>query len=81
LSLAEELRWAYGCKTISRIKLFKEETTIATSGGDVSVKIGHLDKREIIFPEYDDMAKAMKNIDKSYDDIFFEILSELKKET
>lgn len=68
-------------QTISRIKLFKEETTISTSGGDVSVKIGHLEKRDVIFPEYDDMAKAMKNIDKSYDDIFFEILSELKKET
>jgi uncharacterized protein (TIGR00299 family) protein len=66
--------------TIPRIKLHREETTISTEGGDVSVKIGRLDNRELIFPEYDDMIKAMKKADKSYDDIYFEIQSRLRKE-
>ncbi len=67
--------------TKPRIKLFREETTVSTSGGDVSVKIGLLDEKDIIFPEYENMVKAMKNANKSYDDIFFEILSGLRKET
>ncbi|UCE67203.1 MAG: LarC family nickel insertion protein, partial [Candidatus Zixiibacteriota bacterium] len=67
--------------TIPRIKLRREEITVPTEGGDVSVKIGRLGGRELLFPEYDDMVKAMKNADKSYDDIYFEILSSLRKET
>lgn len=66
--------------TIPRIKLFRNETTVKTSGGDVSIKIGRLDDKELIFPEYDDMIAAMKKTDKSYDDIYFEILSSLRKE-
>jgi uncharacterized protein (TIGR00299 family) protein len=66
--------------TIPRIKLFRKETVIKTDGGDVSVKIGSLDDRELIFPEYDDMIRVMKKTKKSYDDIYFEILSRLRKE-
>ncbi len=66
--------------TIPRIKLARKETTIVTSGGDVSVKIGRLDNKELIFPEYDDMIEAMKKADKSYDEIYFEIQSNLRKE-
>ncbi len=68
-------------ETILRIKLIREEITIPTEGGEVSVKIGRLDGRELLFPEYDDMIKAMKNADRSYDDIYFEIQSSLRKET
>jgi uncharacterized protein (TIGR00299 family) protein len=66
--------------TIPRIKLKREETVISTEGGDVSVKIARLDNRKLIFPEYDDMIEAMKNSDKSYDDVYFEIQSNLRKE-
>jgi len=68
-------------ETIPRIKLYRDETIIPTSGGDVSVKIGRLENRELIFPEYEDMIKAMKKADKSYDDIYFEIQGSLRKET
>jgi uncharacterized protein (TIGR00299 family) protein len=68
-------------KTVPRIKLHREETVVSTSGGDVSVKIAHLDDMEMIFPEYDDMVKAMRKTDRSYDDIYFEIQSNLRKET
>jgi len=68
-------------KTVSRIKLHREETIVSTSGGDVSVKIARLDGREMIFPEYDDMIKAMRQSDKSYEDIYFEILRRIRKET
>jgi len=68
-------------KTIPRIRLHREETVVTTAGGDVSVKIARLDGREMIFPEYDDMIKAMGRADKSYDDIYFEIKSRMRKET
>jgi uncharacterized protein (TIGR00299 family) protein len=68
-------------KTIPRIKLHREEKIISTSGGDVSVKVARLDDKEMIFPEYDDMVKAMRHADKSYDDIYFEIRSKMRKET
>jgi uncharacterized protein (TIGR00299 family) protein len=68
-------------KTVPRIKLHREETVVSTSGGDVSVKIARLDDKEILFPEYDDMVKAMRKTDRSYDDIYFEIQSNLRKET
>lgn len=68
-------------KTIPRIKLHREEKVVSTSGGDVSVKIARLDGREMIFPEYDDMIKAMRTANKSYEDIYFEIQSRIRKET
>ena len=66
--------------TIPRIKLHREEKTIATAGGEVKIKIARLDGKELIFPEYEDMIRVMKETDRSYDDIYFEILSNLRKE-
>jgi uncharacterized protein (DUF111 family) len=64
----------------SRMKLPRKQMTVSTSGGDVSVKIAELDGRKMIFPEYDDMVRAMKKAQASYDDIYFEIQSALRKE-
>jgi uncharacterized protein (TIGR00299 family) protein len=64
----------------SRIKLRRREISVTTSGGDVSVKIGHAEDGDIIFPEFDDMSSAMKRSGKSYDDIYFEIKNMLRKE-
>jgi uncharacterized protein (TIGR00299 family) protein len=68
-------------RTVSRIKLKRKTMTVVTSGGDVSVKLADLDGRYLIFPEYDDMAAAMERSGKSYEDIFYEIKSNLRKES
>jgi hypothetical protein len=57
----------------SRLKLPRRQITVATSGGDVAVKVAELDGRKLIFPEHDDMARAMKRANVNYDDIYFEI--------
>jgi hypothetical protein len=62
-----------------RMKLPRTQIIIPTSGGDVSVKIAELDGKKLIFPEYDDMVKAMKKGGQNYDDIYFEIQRAIKK--
>ncbi len=64
----------------SRIKLSRRQITVATSGGDVSVKLAELDGKKLIFPEFDDMSRAMKKAGLSYDDIYFEIQRAIRKE-
>jgi len=64
-----------------RVKLPRRETTISTSGGDVSVKLADFDGSTILFPEYDDMVHAMNQANRSYDDIYFEIQCALRKES
>jgi uncharacterized protein (TIGR00299 family) protein len=63
-----------------RLKLARKQVTIATSGGDVAVKIAMLDNRKLFFPEYDDVARAMNKANASYDDIYFEIQRALRKD-
>jgi pyridinium-3,5-bisthiocarboxylic acid mononucleotide nickel chelatase len=64
----------------SRLKLPRRQITVPTSGGDISVKIAELDGKKLIFPEYDDMSRAMKKAGVSYDDIYFEIQRAIRKE-
>ena len=68
-------------RTVSRMKLKRKTVQVDTSGGRVSVKVADLDGRSLIFPEYDDMAAAMRKSGKSYEDILFEIKSNLRKES
>lgn len=64
----------------SRIKLDRREVTVSTSSGEIGVKIATLDGRDIIFPEFEDMIAAMKKTNRSYEDIYFEIMEKLGKE-
>lgn len=64
----------------SRIKLKRRTVEIQTSGGRVSVKIGSCDGSDVILPEFDHMAAAMKRSGRGYDEIFFEIKEALRKE-
>jgi uncharacterized protein (TIGR00299 family) protein len=64
----------------SRLKLPRLQIVVPTSGGDISVKVAKLDDRKLIFPEFDDMSRAMKKTGRSYDDIYFEIQSAIRKE-
>jgi uncharacterized protein (DUF111 family) len=64
----------------SRLKLARRQITVPTSGGDVSVKVAEIGGRKLIFPEHDDMARAMKKANANYDDIYFEIQSATRKE-
>lgn len=67
-------------ETVSRIKLVRRESKVNTSGGKVSIKIAEIDGQKLIFPEHDDMMKAMKKSKLYYDDIYFEIQRAIKKE-
>jgi uncharacterized protein (TIGR00299 family) protein len=64
----------------SRLKLPRLQIIVPTSGGDVAVKVANLDDKKLIFPEFDDMSRAMKKAGMSYDDIYFEIQSAMRKE-
>ena len=64
----------------SRIKLDRREVTVSTSSGEIGVKIATLDGRDIIFPEFEDMITAMKNTNRGYEDVYFEIMEKLGKE-
>jgi len=57
----------------SRMKLPRTQITVATSGGDVAIKIAEHEGKKFLFPEYDDMARAMKKTKSGYDDIYYEI--------
>jgi uncharacterized protein (TIGR00299 family) protein len=65
----------------SRIKLDRRQVTVSTSSGEIGVKIATLDGRDIIFPEFEDMIAAMKRTSRSYEDIYFEIMEKLGKES
>ncbi|HBC46697.1 MAG TPA: nickel pincer cofactor biosynthesis protein LarC [candidate division Zixibacteria bacterium] len=64
----------------SRIKLPRLQIIVSTSGGDVSVKVAKLDGKNLIFPEFDDISRAMKKAGLSYDDIYFEIQRAIRKD-
>ena len=64
----------------SRMKLPRKQITVPTSGGDISVKVAELDGRKLIFPEHDDMMKAMNKASLSYEDLYFEIQRAIRKE-
>jgi pyridinium-3,5-bisthiocarboxylic acid mononucleotide nickel chelatase len=64
----------------ARLKLPRTQLTITTSGGDISVKVAELEGKNLIFPEYDDMAKAMKKTGQIYEDLYFEIQRAIRKE-
>jgi uncharacterized protein (TIGR00299 family) protein len=64
----------------SRLKLPRLQIIVPTSGGDVSVKVANLDDKKLIFPEFDDISRAMKKAGVSYDDIYFEIQRAIRKE-
>ncbi len=64
----------------SRMKLPRKQLTIPTSGGDISVKVAELDGKKLIFPEHDDITRAMRKTGLSYDDIYFEIQRAIRKE-
>jgi pyridinium-3,5-bisthiocarboxylic acid mononucleotide nickel chelatase len=64
----------------SRIKLPRRQITVSTSGGDISVKVAELNGKKLIFPEHNDISRAMKKAGLSYDDIYFEIQRALRKE-
>jgi uncharacterized protein (DUF111 family) len=63
-----------------RLKLPRRPVIIKTSGGDVAAKIAEFDGRQLIFPEYDDVVRAMSKANASYDDIYFEIQSTMRKD-
>jgi pyridinium-3,5-bisthiocarboxylic acid mononucleotide nickel chelatase len=68
------------CSSSARIKLPRLQIIVKTSGGDVSVKVAKLDGKKLIFPEFDDMSRAMKKAGLSYDDIYFEVQRAIRKE-
>ena len=68
-------------KRITRLKLPRKEKTIKTAFGDIAVKLAYFNERVLYFPEFESVANAARQTDKSFDEIYFEIMSQLRKET
>ena len=65
---------------VERWKLNREEKTISTKYGAIPVKLASYDGKLLYFPEYDFVAEAAAKGKCKFDDIYFEIISELRKE-
>lgn len=65
---------------IKRWKLKRETKIYHTRFGDIQVKLAYYNDRVLYFPEYDAVADKARQAAKSFDDIYFEILSQLRKE-
>ena len=68
-------------KRINRLRLPRKEKTIKTAFGDIAVKLAYFNERVLYFPEFESVANAARQTGKSYDEIYFEIMSQLRKET
>jgi uncharacterized protein (TIGR00299 family) protein len=66
---------------VNRWKLPREEKIINTQYGEIPVKLATYDNKLLYFPEYENVAEAARKYEKNFDEIYFEILSLLRKET
>ncbi len=65
---------------IERSKLPRKETIVETKYGEIPVKLASYNDKVLYFPEYDNVAEAARLSGCSFDDIYFEIISILRKE-
>jgi uncharacterized protein (TIGR00299 family) protein len=66
---------------INRWKLARKEIKVNTAYGEIPVKLANYDGKVLYFPEFDYVARAAAAHKKNFDEIYFEILSLLRKET
>ncbi|MCD6162298.1 MAG: nickel pincer cofactor biosynthesis protein LarC [candidate division Zixibacteria bacterium] len=68
-------------KRVQRWKLPREKKTISTKYGEISVKLANYEGKALYFPEYESVAKTARQAMMNFDDVYFEILSQLRKES
>jgi len=68
-------------KRVERWKLPREEKIAGTTFGDIPVKLAYYEEKVLYFPEYEYVAKAARQAKKSFDEVYFEIISQLRKES
>ena len=68
-------------KQVKRWKLPREDKLINTEYGEIPVKLAYYEGKLLYFPEYESVAKAARQAEKSFDDVYFEIISQLRKES
>jgi len=65
---------------LDRWKLHREEVLVETQYGKMPVKLARYEDKILYFPEFEPMARAAEQAHKNIDDIYFEIISRLRKE-
>ncbi len=65
---------------VKRNILPRKEIIVPTKYGEFSVKLASYEGKVLYFPEYDNVAEAAALSGSSFDDIYFEIISTLRKE-
>ncbi|RKX20911.1 MAG: nickel pincer cofactor biosynthesis protein LarC [Candidatus Zixiibacteriota bacterium] len=68
----------------SRIKrwlLPRQEKTVNTKYGEIPVKLAKFNEKVLYFPEFEVVARVASKFKKGFDEIYFEILGQLRKET
>ena len=65
---------------VKRWKLERELKNFQTAYGEIPVKLAYYNDRVLYFPEYDVVAEKARQSGKSFDEIYFEIVSQLRKE-
>ena len=65
---------------INRWKLPRQEKIVETRYGKIPVKLASFNDKLLYFPEYDSIAEIAGKTGKNFDEIYFEIISLLRKE-
>jgi len=65
---------------VNRWKLPREERIVRSKYGDVPVKLAYHGDKVLYFPEYEYVTRAAQKAQKNFDEIYFEIISQLRKE-
>lgn len=66
---------------IKRWILPRQEKTVSTRYGEIPVKLAKFDEKVLYFPEFEAVVRVAGKFKKGFDEIYFEILSQLRKET
>jgi len=65
---------------VDRWKLPREQKTVQSKYGEIPVKLAYHRDKVLYFPEYEFVAEAARKARKNFDEIYFEIISQLRKE-
>jgi len=65
---------------VDRWKLPREQKIVRSKYGEIPVKLAYHGDKVLYFPEYEYVSEAARKAQKNFDEIYFEIISQLRKE-
>jgi len=65
---------------LERSILPRQNIDVDSEYGNISVKLAIYGDKTLYFPEYEDVVKAARKTGKNFDEIYFEILKQIRKE-